>query len=82
MLYTQFNLEDAKEVWYEEAYEDGMMARLVGQVCRKINKGKSVEMAAAELEMDMEEIRPVYTVASEFAPDYDLEKIMQKLQKL
>lgn len=24
MLYTQFNLEDAKEVWQEEAYEDGL----------------------------------------------------------
>lgn len=26
MLYTQFNLEDAKEVWQEEAYEDGQIA--------------------------------------------------------
>ena len=23
MLYTQFNLEDAKEVWQEVAYEEG-----------------------------------------------------------
>lgn len=26
MLFTQFNLEDAKEVWREEAYEEGMEA--------------------------------------------------------
>lgn len=28
MLFTQFNLEDAKEVWREEAYEEGMEAGL------------------------------------------------------
>lgn len=24
MLYTQFNMEDAKEVWQEEAYNEGL----------------------------------------------------------
>jgi hypothetical protein len=24
MLFTEFNLEDAKKVWYEEAFEDGI----------------------------------------------------------
>lgn len=81
MLYTQFNLEDAKEVWYEEAYEDGMTAQLVDLVCRKLVKGRTLEIAAAELEKDVEEIRHIYTVAAEFAPDYDREKIMEELQK-
>lgn len=35
MLYTQFNLEDAKEVWQEEAYEDGRDAgRAEGDLTR------------------------------------------------
>lgn len=48
MLFTQFNLEDAKKIWYEEAFEDGEERglitgrsqgesfKLIDQICRKL----------------------------------------------
>lgn len=56
MLFTEFNMEDALEVRYEEGFEDGMekgeLLKLIQQVGRKLKKGKSAETIASELEED------------------------------
>lgn len=58
MLFTQFNLDDAMEVRYEEGVEDGIekgiergeLLKLIQQVQRKQQKGLSIEDIAADLE--------------------------------
>lgn len=52
MLFTEFNMEDALEVRYEEGVEDGELLKLIQQVCRKLQKGKASEAIASELEED------------------------------
>lgn len=56
MIFTEFNMEDALEVRYEEGFEDGMekgeLVKLIQQVCRKLQKGKTSEAITSELEED------------------------------
>jgi len=51
MLFTQFNLEDAEEVWRQEAYADGM-ALQVRAIRRKLAKGFSITEIADFLEVE------------------------------
>lgn len=53
MLYTQFNLDDALKVRYEEGVEDGIergqLRYLIHQVCGKLQRGDVPEKIAADL---------------------------------
>ena len=77
MLYTQFNMDDALEVRYEEGVEDGIeqgMERgerrlLVRQVCGKLQKGEAPEKIAADLLTDREEIDRICRVYEECGPE-------------
>ncbi len=44
-------------------------------ICKKIKKGKEIEVIANELEEEPNVIRPLYEIAVSFAPEYDEEKI-------
>ena len=46
---------------------------------KKMIKNKSIEQIADELEEDVSKIQKIYDIAKEFAPDYNVEKIMAKL---
>ena len=59
----------------------GKIYNLISQVCKKIEKQKTVLEAAEELEQDISVIEPIYEVASAFAPDYDCEQIYEQLVK-
>ena len=61
--------------------KDGQLRTLISQVVRKLRKGKSVDQIADELEADMETIAPICQAAEEFAPEYDEEKIFERLKK-
>lgn len=88
MLFTQINLEDAKKVWYREAFEDGEesgeargeMLTLIKLVCRKLQKGKSPEMIAAELEEPLENVRKICTAVDECGTDADCRKVFEYMQ--
>ena len=81
MLYTQFNMDDALEVRYEEGVEDGIeqgMERgrtqgerrlLIRQVCGKLQKGENPEKIAADLLTDREEIDRICEVYAECGPE-------------
>ncbi len=74
--------EGREEGWKEgqkEGRKVGEMEKLVKLVCRKMAKGKLPKMIAEELEEDLEEVRRIYDVAVLYAPDYDVEEILQKL---
>ena len=59
----------------------GFTKLLISQICKKISKGKSVEQIVDELEEDASTIQGIYNVAIAFGPDYDVEKILSKLNK-
>jgi hypothetical protein len=88
MLYAEFNLEDAREVWEEEARGDGLKQgleqgadqMLIRQVSKKLKKGKSPEVIADELETPVEKIRDICGFVAPFAPDYDLEAIFAAMR--
>lgn len=90
MLFTQFNLEDAKKIWYEEAFEDGEESgriqgkhiTLIEQVQRKLRKGKTLEIIAEELEEPLENVERVCTVVLQCGLDADPQDIYGELQKM
>ena len=63
----------------ENKLEQGEKLQLIRQVLKKLQKGNSVEETADMLEEEPENIRKIYEIAATMAPDYDVEKIYQKL---
>lgn len=57
--------------------EKGEKKWRISLVCKKLRKGKSVEVIADE----MEEIRSICAAAEAFAPDYDEESVFNKLME-
>ena len=56
------------------------MKTLISLVCRKLQKSKTPEVIADELEEDITKIKRICEVAKAYAPQYDVEKIYQTLQ--
>ena len=95
MLFTQFNLEDAKKIWQEEAYEDGEEAgiqrgieqgirqgekfTLLKQIQRKLQKGKTGEQIAEELEEPLENIMQICAAMEECGLDAGVQEIYKYL---
>ena len=52
---------------------------MVSLICKKLSKGKSVNQIADDLEEDVAKIKEIYDVAKDFAPEYDVKKILEKL---
>ena len=48
---------------------------------QKLAKNKSIEEIADDLEEDVSTIEKIYNVAGEFAPEYDIDSIMEVLEK-
>jgi len=66
---------------YEDGFDDGKLIKLTTQICRKLQKNKSPETIAEELEEDIDTIQHICTIAKDFAPDYDVEKIVEQYKK-
>ena len=77
----------AKEEGISEGYQrgkddgvsEGKDQQLIQMVCKKIYKGKSPAIIAQELEESEETVRKICDAAKEFAPEYDCEKIYDKI---
>lgn len=48
-------------------------------VCKKLRKGKSADIIAEELEEELNRVRHICQVAKAFAPEYDPDRIVEKL---
>ena len=72
-------LEQGLEEGLEQGLEQGEKLQLIRQVIKKLQKGNSVEETSDMLEEEPENIRKIYEIAATMAPDYDVEKIYQKL---
>lgn len=63
----------------EKGLEKGLEHKLLSQICRKLQKGKTIDVIADELEEEPERIGQICEVARHFAPEYDVEKIYDEL---
>ena len=76
-------IRDLKRDWKMEGRQEGRQeGRLEGEqrqllslVYKKVKRGKSLFSIADDLEMEQEEVKPMYEAVVRFSPDYDLEKI-------
>ena len=73
--------EDGIKVGVECGVVQGEKKKLIIQVCKKLQKGCSVEETAEMLEEDTETIREIYEIAKAYAPEYDAEKICKEYMK-
>lgn len=62
---------------FEEGHAEGHEECKIDQICKKLRKQKMIETIADELEENIEVIRDICSVAAEFAPEYELEKVLQ-----
>lgn len=70
------------QMFKEEGREEGREEQLTIQVCRKLQKGKSIEQIADELEEDEIRIKVICDAAAKYAPDYDEERVLAEVRKL
>ena len=86
MLFTQFNMEDALRVNYEEGFEEGEKKgealRLIKQVCIKLQKEKTANVIAEELEADLDQIKQICAAVEHCGLSTDLEKIFDVYEKI
>ncbi|MCM1025989.1 MAG: transposase [Roseburia sp.] len=90
-LYERLLREDSEEIGMEKGIEigrgqgieigrmDGDRNRLVTQICKKLRLNQSVEKIAEDLVEELSVIEPICNAAKEFAPDYDCESVLKRL---
>ena len=89
MLFTQFNLEDAKKIWYEEAFEDGEergrrqgeFLNMIKLVQRKLRKGKKAKTIAEELEESFANVERICEAVEKCGLEADPQEIYDEMQK-
>ncbi|MCD7806659.1 MAG: Rpn family recombination-promoting nuclease/putative transposase [Lachnospiraceae bacterium] len=73
--------EEGREEGIEEGIPRGELRKVIDLCCRKLIKGKSVEEIADALECDISQIRTIVNVAQKYAPDYDVDRILEELSE-
>lgn len=73
-------MKSAKIIGMREGRKEGYREALVSIVIKKLQKGMSAEEIADFLEEDVLTIQRIYDIANTYAPEYDIEKIVQKLE--
>ena len=84
-------MENAKREWYNDGVEEGYstgikegyssgiskgaVGRPVNSIIKKLQKNKSLEQIADELEESVETIQPIYDIVKKHAPEYDADTI-------
>ena len=75
-LHNRTLYEEGREDGFIKGEESGMLTKLISQMIRKLQKGKSPEQIAEELEEDIDLVREICECAASFAPQYDIRKIL------
>ena len=80
-------MENAKREWYNDGVEEGRaegyssgiaegaVRYLVASVVKKVQKNKTLEQIADELEESVKDIQPIYDIVKKHAPKYDVDVI-------
>ena len=70
---------EGRAAGHAEGHAEGETSRLVSLICKKLKKGMSVAQIADAVEEDEARVQTITDVAQKYAPDYDVEKIVQEL---
>ncbi|MGN0154001.1 MAG: Rpn family recombination-promoting nuclease/putative transposase [Lachnospiraceae bacterium] len=70
---------EGREEGRAEGRAEGQLINLIRQICKKLEKNKSVLEIADELEESEEDIRKIVTVMEKYTPEYDVEAICKEL---
>ncbi|MDC7294389.1 MULTISPECIES: Rpn family recombination-promoting nuclease/putative transposase [unclassified Butyrivibrio] len=81
MLDTEYNEAEVMELFRADGEKQGIDKHLITLICKKIKAGKHIEEIANEVEESVEDIAPIYNIAIDFAPDYSVERIYEKLKE-
>lgn len=84
MLFDSFEAYDVQEtrrVSRAEGRAEGELRNKVQLVCKKLEKGMAVSEIADILEEEETFIQRICDTAEAFAPEYDVDKIVEKLMK-
>lgn len=78
------NLSDAIEergiqCGIQQGMQRGEEQKLIEQICRKVRKGKMIQIIAEELEEEISSISKIYEAVVESAPDYDCGRVYELL---
>ncbi|MCR5255234.1 MAG: hypothetical protein K6D96_04810 [Acetatifactor sp.] len=68
-------IEQGLSLGRKQGLERGVTEVLIAQICRKLEKGKPIEVISEELETDPEKVRKICEIAKKFAPEYDVKAI-------
>ena len=69
---------DRERILVKEAKDEGKEIKLIGQICKKLFNGKSINIIASEVEEDEEHVKEIASIAEKYLPDYDEEKIYEE----
>jgi predicted transposase YdaD len=70
--------EDGRLEGRREGINQGTSYKLMELVCKKLRRHKSVSEIAEDLEEDEGFIQKMYNVAEKYAPEYDVDKVMEE----
>lgn len=83
MSIYEYDEELHKKTLHDEGYEDGFgdgeLSKLIKLICRKLQKNKSPQIIAEELEEDLDTVQRICDVSKAFAPEYDVKAVMKQL---
>lgn len=74
-------VEEAVKEAVEETKREDRQLNMINLIIKKVKKEKTLETIASELEENVEDIRLLYDTVKEASPEYDVDKIMKKLNK-
>lgn len=72
----------ARQDGITEGREEGEQVKLIKLICKKLLKNRTPEEICEDLEEEMGTIMPICELAREFAPEYDSEKVYEKLRNI
>ena len=85
MLDTEYNEAEVMEMFREDGKKEGIKEGenklLIEQICKKLAKGKSVDVIADEVEKPVNKVQMICNVIGEISPDYDVDKIYEAMSK-
>lgn len=71
----ELHLRNVREEGIQQGLQQGEEQKLIELICRKVRKGKALEIIAEELEEELSTIAPIYEAVLQSAPDYDTGKM-------
>ena len=73
-------IQDAREEGFEQGIEQGEDRHLIELICKKLRRGRTVEQIADEVEEDISRVQAICDVAEVYAPNYNLDDVLQALR--